>query len=64
MQRAQRKHNIMNENEFSKIVIGLAIDIHTALGPGLLESAYKESLFYKFYRHAELVSASFLPDRP
>ena len=54
----------MNENEFSKIVIGLAIDIHTALGPGLLESAYKESLFYKFYRHAELVSASFLPDRP
>jgi GxxExxY protein len=28
-------------------VIGFAIEIHTALGPGLLESAYKECLFYK-----------------
>jgi len=37
----------MNENELSRIVIGLAIDVHNALGPGLLESAYKECLFYK-----------------
>ena len=37
----------MNENELSFLVIGFAIEIHTALGPGLLESAYKESLFYK-----------------
>ena len=37
----------MNENELSNIIIGLAIEVHTALGPGLLESAYKESLFYK-----------------
>ena len=28
-------------------IIGLAIEVHTALGPGLLESAYKECLFYK-----------------
>lgn len=32
----------MTENELSSIVIGLAIDVHNVLGPGLLESAYKE----------------------
>ncbi len=40
----------MNEedlNNLSKIIIGIAIDVHNALGPGLLESAYKECLFYK-----------------
>jgi GxxExxY protein len=37
----------MTENEIANKVIGLAIDIHRALGPGLLESAYKECLFYK-----------------
>ncbi|HOD09203.1 MAG TPA: GxxExxY protein [Flavobacterium sp.] len=36
----------MTENEISTIVIGLAIKVHKALGPGLLENAYKESLFY------------------
>lgn len=37
----------MVENELSKKVIGLAIDEHKSLGQGLLESAYKECLFYK-----------------
>lgn len=37
----------MNENEISHKIIGLAIEVHSALGPGLLESAYKECLFYK-----------------
>ena len=36
----------MTENEISTIVIGLAIKVHKALGPGLLENADKESLFY------------------
>jgi hypothetical protein len=29
------------ENELSRQIIGKAIDVHKALGPGLLESAYK-----------------------
>ena len=37
----------MTENELSYKILGLAIDVHTTLGPGLLESAYKECLFYK-----------------
>ena len=38
----------MTENELSsENLIGLAIDVHKALGPGLLESAYKECLYYK-----------------
>ncbi len=34
-------------NELSKKIIGHAYQVHTALGPGLLESAYKECLFYE-----------------
>jgi len=37
----------MSEDEISNIVIGCGIYVHNALGPGLLESAYKECLFYK-----------------
>jgi GxxExxY protein len=38
---------MMTENEIATKLIGLSIDVHNALGPGLLESAYKECLFYK-----------------
>jgi GxxExxY protein len=37
----------MVENQLSKIIIGCAIDVHKALGPGLLESAYQECLYYE-----------------
>ena len=40
------KH-LMSENELSNVVIGHAIEVHSLLGPGLLESAYKECLFYE-----------------
>ena len=40
----------MTENEISKIVIGCAIEVHKQLGPGLLESAYKECLAYELFR--------------
>jgi len=37
----------MTENELSKIVFNCALKVHQALGPGLLESAYEECLFYE-----------------
>ena len=37
----------MIDNELTGKVIGSAIEVHNALGPGLLESAYKECLYYK-----------------
>jgi GxxExxY protein len=45
----------MNENEISNKIIGLAIEVHKLLGPGLLESAYKECLFYKLQKSGLLV---------
>jgi len=37
----------MNENDLSKKIIGCAIEVHKQLGPGLLESAYQECLYYE-----------------
>jgi len=37
----------MIENELSKKIIGCAIEVHKQLGPGLLESAYQECLYYE-----------------
>lgn len=36
----------MNVNELSNITIGKAIEVHKTLGPGLLESAYRECLYF------------------
>jgi len=41
----------MTENQLSKIIIGLAIEVHRSLGPGLLENAYQECLFYKIQQY-------------
>ena len=38
---------IVVRNPLSHIVIGCAIEVHRALGPGLLESAYLECLGYE-----------------
>ena len=38
------------ENELSNIILGCAIEVHKQLGPGLLESAYQECLFYELKR--------------
>lgn len=38
------------ENELATKVIGAAINVHRALGPGLLESAYKECLYFELLK--------------
>ena len=37
----------MTENELSRIVFDAALKVHQNLGPGLLENAYEECLFYE-----------------
>ena len=37
----------MTENELSKIIVNTAFQIHSKLGPGLLESVYEEIMFYE-----------------
>jgi GxxExxY protein len=37
----------MTENEIGDMIIASALKIHTALGPGLLESAYETCLLYE-----------------
>ena len=36
-----------SENDIAKIILDKAIKIHRKMGPGLLESAYQECLFYE-----------------
>jgi GxxExxY protein len=40
----------MNENEISKIIVDCCFKIHTALGPGLLESVYEEVLSHELIK--------------
>ena len=37
----------MHENEISKEILNSAFKVHSALGPGLLESSYNECLYYE-----------------
>lgn len=37
----------MDDNKLTEQIIGCAIKVHRSLGPGLLESAYQECLFYE-----------------
>lgn len=38
------------ENELSNVIIGEAIYVHKTLGPGLLESVYKECLYHRLIK--------------
>ena len=37
----------MDENKLSKIIVNTAFQIHTQLGPGLLESVYEEIMYFE-----------------
>lgn len=37
----------MNVNKLTEKIIGCAIEVHKHLGPGLLESAYEDCLYYE-----------------
>ncbi|MGB5668157.1 MAG: GxxExxY protein [Maribacter sp.] len=37
----------MKDNDITNLIIGSAIEVHKTLGPGLLESAYQECLYYE-----------------
>ncbi len=37
----------MSENEIGEMLLGCAIRVHSALGPGLLESAYEACLLFE-----------------
>jgi GxxExxY protein len=50
----------MTENEVSGKVIGLAMKVHTALGPGLLESAYEACLRHELNK----AGLNFEPQKP
>jgi GxxExxY protein len=41
------KYSNHSEDELSNIVLGIAIEVHSILGPGLLENVYKQVLFHK-----------------
>ncbi|MFN3378301.1 MAG: GxxExxY protein [Runella zeae] len=43
--------SITELNALSQIILKQAFDVHSALGPGLLESAYKECLAYRLTKN-------------
>lgn len=43
----QQKNRIMEINEITHEILDSAYTVHTALGPGLLESAYRTCLVYE-----------------
>ena len=45
----------MKENEITEKIIGCAIKVHSNLGLGLLESVYKECLFYELIKSGLVV---------
>lgn len=42
----------MHENEIAKIIFEAGLKVHKSLGPGLLESAYEECMFYELKKLA------------
>jgi GxxExxY protein len=47
----------MTENELSHLIVGCAMRVHSALGPGLLESAYEPCLQFELIKSGLRVEA-------
>ncbi len=47
----------MTENEIARQIIDAAFKIHTTLGPGLLESVYRDALVYELQKRGLRVEA-------
>lgn len=45
----------MTENEVASVIVRSALEVHKALGPGLLEGAYKECLAFKLVESGLIV---------
>ena len=48
-------HSLESINELTGRIIGASFKVHSALGPGLLESSYKECLFYELSKEGLFV---------
>ncbi len=46
----------MHENEIARLIVDAAYQIHTTLGPGLLESVYKTLLAYQLEKRGLIVT--------
>jgi GxxExxY protein len=51
----------MDEEAIGKLVLDSAYKVHTALGPGLLESAYEACLAHELLKHVPVVRQLVLP---
>ncbi len=49
----------MNTEQIFKAVLDFSFQVHTALGPGLLESTYEECLFYEISQSGLVVKKQF-----
>ena len=46
----ERRGKALRENDVGETILGCAIKVHTALGPGLLESTYEVCLAYELQK--------------
>lgn len=53
---------LKNENDLAHVVIGLAIDIHKTLGPGLDHESYLECMLYELQMQGIHVSSNLKKD--
>jgi GxxExxY protein len=49
---SEQSMSVLHGNALTQAIIGLAMRVHTRLGPGLLESAYERCLCHEFDQNA------------